>query len=88
MNLVSRAGLIGAVFCTSTLLALARQDPRPFETGTTAVVIDVVVRDARGRPVTDLTPADFEAAWGRDTSCYASSSPGAAKKSCARRRCP
>ena len=60
MTLIRRAGLLGAVLCSSTFLASARQDPRPCETGTTAVVIDVVVRDTRGRPVTDLRPADFE----------------------------
>ena len=37
------------------------QQPDPkFGAATTAVVIDVVVRDAKGRPVTDLTRADFE----------------------------
>ena len=36
-----------------------QQDPK-FGAATTAVVIDVVVRDAKGRPVTDLTRADFE----------------------------
>ena len=35
------------------------RDPK-FGAATTAVVIDVVVRDAKGRPVTDLTRADFE----------------------------
>jgi len=30
-----------------------------FETGATAVIVDVVVRDKSGRQVTDLTPADF-----------------------------
>ena len=27
---------------------------------TTAILVDVVVRDKRGQPVTDLSPADFE----------------------------
>lgn len=37
------------------------QQPDPkFGAATTAVVIDVVVRDGKGRPVTDLTRADFE----------------------------
>jgi len=31
-----------------------------FEAGTTAVVVDVIVRDGRGEPVRDLTLADFE----------------------------
>jgi hypothetical protein len=34
--------------------------PQKFGAATTGVVIDVVVRDAKGRPVTDLTRADFE----------------------------
>ena len=34
--------------------------PPQFRGATTAVVIDVVVRDRGGRPVTDLTKADFE----------------------------
>jgi VWFA-related protein len=59
MTFIRKAGLLGAILC-STFPASARQDPKPFETGTTAVVIDLVVRDARGRPVTDLRLADFE----------------------------
>jgi hypothetical protein len=31
-----------------------------FATSTTAVVVDVVVRDEKGAPVLDLKPADFE----------------------------
>jgi VWFA-related protein len=34
--------------------------PQRFATGTTAIVVDVVVRDRKGAPITDLTPADFE----------------------------
>src|SRR5688500_2027154 len=37
----------------------ARQEPR-LRTNTTAVVVDVVVRDQKGRPVTDLRKEDFE----------------------------
>ncbi|BCS35246.2 hypothetical protein TBR22_A44730 [Luteitalea sp. TBR-22] len=35
------------------------QPPR-FETSSTAIVVDVVVRDGKGQLVTDLTPEDFE----------------------------
>ena len=31
-----------------------------FTTSTTAVVVDVVVRDAKGAPIVDLKPSDFE----------------------------
>ena len=45
------------------VLAIAASVPaiaQRFETGATAVVVDVVVRDKGGRQVTDLTLADFE----------------------------
>ena len=39
----------------------AQQPPRPtFGAATSAVVVDVVVRDRQGRPITDLTIKDFE----------------------------
>src|SRR5205085_7421553 len=39
----------------------ARQTPGSgFATSTTAVVVDVVVRDAKGAPIVDLKPSDFE----------------------------
>jgi VWFA-related protein len=34
--------------------------PQRFGAATTAIMVDVVVRDKRGNPVTDLTAADFE----------------------------
>ncbi len=37
-----------------------RQDPVRIRIGTAEVALDVVVRDKRGRPVRDLTAADFE----------------------------
>ena len=52
-------GLTAAVALTP-LAGLAQQADPKFGAATTAVVIDVVVRDAKGRPVTDLTRADFE----------------------------
>ena len=54
------------LFAVTVLLAAVvghgdAQQPDPkFGAATTAVVIDVVVRDSKGRPVTDLTRADFE----------------------------
>lgn len=33
---------------------------QPIGSGVSAIVVDVVVRDAKGRPVTDLTKEDFE----------------------------
>jgi VWFA-related protein len=59
--------------CTILMLVIlavatgtARQQPVPqrapgtIKEGVTAVLVDVVVRDRRGQPVRDLTPADFE----------------------------
>lgn len=41
--------------------AAQKPDDRPvFHTSTTAAVVDVVVRDRTGKPVADLTEADFE----------------------------
>ena len=36
--------------------------PQPVTASATAILVDVIVRDGRGRPVTDLTAADFEIA--------------------------
>ena len=46
------------VFAVAAALG-ARTAAQQFETGATAVVVDVVVRDKAGRFVTGLTPADF-----------------------------
>jgi VWFA-related protein len=48
-----------AVLAAAAVLG-ARTAAQQFETGATAVVVDVVVRDKGGRLVTNLTPADFE----------------------------
>src|SRR5215207_2752800 len=45
-------------------MAVRAQTPAPpgagFTTSTTAVVVDVVVRDGKGAPITDVKPSDFE----------------------------
>jgi VWFA-related protein len=41
--------------------AIPRAD-QAYSTGTTAILVDVVVRDSRGRPVVDLSASDFEIA--------------------------
>jgi VWFA-related protein len=40
----------------------APQTPHSYTAATTAILVDVVVRDRKGRPVTDLSAADFEVA--------------------------
>ena len=48
----------------STLAAAQQPQPstskQPLVSGATAVVVDVVVRDNRGNPVTDLRKEEFE----------------------------
>jgi hypothetical protein len=46
---------IGALHAQSTAPGSAQGQPTPvFRTGTTAVLLDIVVRDKRGRPIRDL----------------------------------
>ena len=54
--------LIGGMLSAAARPHSATQSPaqRPFETGTAGVVVDVVVRDGGGNPVTDLQKDDFE----------------------------
>jgi VWFA-related protein len=40
----------------------AQQSPHSYVSATTAILVDVVVRDRKGRPVTDLSAAEFEVA--------------------------
>jgi VWFA-related protein len=40
--------------------AAQERSPQSYSTATTAILVDVVVRDRKGRPVTDLTVGDFE----------------------------
>ena len=54
------AGLTGINPAAQT--GTAPQDRQSFSSATTAILVDVVVRDNRGRPVTDLSAADFELA--------------------------
>jgi VWFA-related protein len=61
------ATLIGGfVGCLSVSIAASRtaqtqtpQQPQVFRSGTTVVPLDVTVLDRKGRPITDLTAADF-----------------------------
>ena len=58
-----RSHLLVAVF--GSILAIeaicVAQEPRPtFRSGTSAVTLNVVVRDSRGRPITNLAPRDFQ----------------------------
>src|SRR5436190_1622624 len=61
-----RWGLLASVLATlggAMPRAQAQAPQRPgsgFTTSTTAVVVDVVVRDAKGAPIVDLKPGDFE----------------------------
>ena len=57
---ISRSVLVATAVVIVALHGHAQQRDPKFGVATTAVVIDVVVRDAKGRPVTDLTRSDFE----------------------------
>ena len=64
---VHRVASVVAWSAAAVALVGAQQTAQPtarsqatFESYSTAVLVDVVVRDGKGRPVTDLTAADFE----------------------------
>ena len=60
MALVARLAAVAAIG-TATAVAMRAQTPGSgYATSTTAVVVDVVVRDAKGAPIVDLKPSDFE----------------------------
>ena len=52
--------LAAAVAAAAVVGARAQTPGSGFATSTTAVVVDVVVRDAKGTPIVDLKPGDFE----------------------------
>jgi VWFA-related protein len=57
-RLVSSA-IAAFALASSVVVTQEQRDPR-FNAATTAITVDVVVRDQRGRPVTDLGRADFQ----------------------------
>jgi VWFA-related protein len=57
-RLVSSA-IAAFALASSVVVTQEQRDPR-FNAATSAITVDVVVRDQRGRPVTDLGRADFQ----------------------------
>ena len=58
----STIGLAGLLLATSAAAPRAQEAARnqsSYRSGATAILVDVVVRDRQGRPITDLTAADF-----------------------------
>jgi VWFA-related protein len=53
------AALAGSVGTEADQASVQTQPPPVFRTGTTAVLLDIVVRDKRGRPVRDLRPDEI-----------------------------
>ena len=68
--MTSRVAVVAFLILTSTGGAdLSSQQPSPasadrqsYTSTTTAILVDVVVRDRNGKPITDLTAADFQVA--------------------------
>jgi VWFA-related protein len=62
---MSRIPAIVCSFCLSALVASGQQPPsssprQVIGSGTTAIVVDAVVRDGKGNPMTDLRKEDFQ----------------------------
>ena len=57
-----RSLLAGAGRGTAALSPARRATDQSFTSAATAILVDVVVRDRKGRPVTDLSADDFEVA--------------------------
>ncbi len=60
-----KSSLLAVLAFSATATGVSAQDAQPadrqsFSAATTAILVDVVVRDRKGRPVTDLSAADFE----------------------------
>src|SRR6185369_6937016 len=55
-----RSSAIAALALASAAVVPQDQRDARLKTATTAIAVDVVVRDQRGRPVTDLGRADFQ----------------------------
>ena len=56
-----RLAVVAGILAALSAVPRAQPPSRPtFGTATSAVVVDVVVRDKQGRPITDLAIADFE----------------------------
>jgi VWFA-related protein len=64
MGTVRAVGVAALVLASTDLSGqtASPRAPQSFTTSSTAILVDVVVRDGRGRPVTDLVAADFQIA--------------------------
>jgi VWFA-related protein len=53
------AAVLGCVLTTTVIARQSEQQPPTFRGGTTAVLLDIVVRDKKGRPVRDLQQSEI-----------------------------